>query len=355
MMIKKIIIVGTLGTSILAHTPLISRDIHRIKAVPDLPSIETFWSNEPNSPHYTLTNSCLRPWALFYRFNKELLLKNQLPEIISFRYEPQTVSRPILSKLMHELITEIVTAKERPKDFAHFKILKDNDFNYIRGCGIIVLKFKNYPFVVKLFRETPQTFVLPFSKGLLPSLFFGMGGGMNRFLAGFTRIPNLIAIEEKLKSNPRWANRISTPRKWFWIPPDVKWFTVTGHNFGPNNLTIEYPSTYCIVCDEMLSGRPFLISNKEDRETTLELTNFLGNRLDPHICNFFIEKGTDKIAFVDTEHFASMLGLEKVTFFGSYTDWIVKLAGNCLRKSLFKTKEERLADLTAPIPENLLI
>ncbi|HBL98767.1 TPA: hypothetical protein DDZ86_03935 [Candidatus Dependentiae bacterium] len=355
MTMKNVVVVGILGISILAHAPLVGRWIHRIKATPLIPSIETFWSNTPDKAHYTLSNTCLRAWALFYRFDKELLMKEQLPKNLSFRYSTETVDSAILSSQMQELIQELLTIREHPKDFAHFKILKDNDFNYLRSCGVIILKFKDYPFVVKLFRETPETFVEPFGKGLLPDLFWGMGGGMTRFLAGFTRIRNKDAVEAKLKESPKWANQISLPRKWFWIPPNVPWFTVIGHNLNSHELMIEYPSLYCIVCDEMKSEREFSISNEEDRKTALELSNFLGNRLDPHICNFFIEKGTGKIALVDTEHFASMLGLEEEIHFKSYTDWIIKLARKCLRGSLFRNKKERLDTLTSPIPANLVL
>jgi len=322
-----------------------------------MPSIEVFWSNNPTGQHFFLTNQSLEEWAIFDRSDSASLNEHLLPEKISYRHDPdKSVDRALLRAQIDELIAEILKNREKKAHFAHFKILKDSDFNYIRGSGVLIAKFIDYPFVVKLFRETPETFTAPFTKGFVPSTFFVMGGGINRFLAGLTRIKNLDAINQKIAASPRWAGKVSTPRKWYFSPTDVCTFTVIGHNIGPQKTrSITYPSIYCIICDEMHGTRELSLHSQEDRTLALELSNFIGNRIDPHICNFMIEKETEKIAFVDTEHFASIVGLDEPVEFKSYTDYFMSLAGKCLRDAFFTTRRIRLEHQQRTIPQNLIV
>ncbi|HBY06215.1 MAG: hypothetical protein UV38_C0002G0027 [candidate division TM6 bacterium GW2011_GWE2_42_60] len=338
-----------------AEQALLTRSVHRPHA--RTPSIEVFWSNDLTSQHFFLTNQSLKEWSIFGRRNSESLAEHQLPEKISYRHAPEkTVDQAVLCAQIDELISEILKNREKKAHFAHFKILKDSDFNYIRGSGVLIAKFTDYPFVIKLFRETPETFTAPFTKGFVPSTFFVMGGGINRFLAGFTRIKNLDAINQKIAASPRWAGKVSTPRKWYWEPANVRSFTVIGHHIGAQETqSITYPSVYCIICDEMHGTRELSLHSQEDRTLALELSNFIGNRIDPHICNFMIEKETGNIAFVDTEHFASIVGLDEPLEFKSYTDYFLSLAQKCLQDAFFTTKRTRLKHQQRAVPQNLIV
>lgn len=323
------------------------------------PQITVSWADSPSdNPGATppkLESDFLEEWAIFGIFNLKFHLDHQLPADVTYRNEPEkSVSRATIDYLIENFLSELLKKKKSPESFTDFKILKDNDFNYKRGCGIIIVKFKKYPLVLKLLRETPETFVAPYSKGFVPTFLFTLGGGINRFLAGFTRIPNLAAISEKIAADPRWAPIVSAPRKWFWIPQRVRWFTIRGDNFGPKPLTAKFPSIYGIICDEIVAERTLQISRKADRLLALDLAHFIGDRMDPHICNFMVEKGTGKIVFIDTEHFASIVGLKEPLEFKSYSAWYLKLSNNCLKKAFLRSKAERARWRTG-IPENLLL
>lgn len=334
---------------------ILTRSIHR--TVEKMPSIEAFWSDEPLGKHFSLSKPWLEEWAIFGRYDPLSLEQHKLPKTISYRHDPQKeVSRDILCTQIEALIKEILENKEKKSHFTHFKVLKDSDFNYVHGSGVLIAKFIDYPFVIKLFRETPETFTSPYSKGFVPSTFSIMGNGINRFLAGFTRPKNLDAINKKIAESPRWAGKVSTPRKWYWTPTNVRNFTVIGHNLGTQETkSITYPSIYCIICDEMHSIRELSLKNPEDRALALELSNFIGNRIDPHICNFMIEKETGNIAFVDTEHFASIVGLDEPLTFKNYTHYFMSLAEKCLSDAFFTSRRTRLEHQKRIIPQNLIV
>lgn len=341
---------------LLPTTLFSGRSIHHPR--PNTPQLSVTWSDsDPARPEpiYTLTSPFLEEWAIFDRFDLDFHLQHQLPETISYRNQPEkSVLRETINDLIERFLVELHKHKKSSDSFTDFKVLKDDDFNYRRGCGIIIVKLKNYPFVLKLLHETPETFVAPYSKGFVPTFLFTLGGGINRFLAGFTRIPNLYAINEKIAADQRWSQLVSAPRKFFWLPKNVRWFTVTGTNFGQKKLQGTFPSTYGIVCDEIVAERTLQISNKADRKLALDLAHFIGNRIDPHICNFMVEKGTGKIVFIDTEHFASIVGLKEPLVFRSYSVWYLKLSNNCLKKAMFRSKASR-AKWATGTPENLVL
>ena len=146
-------------------------------------------------------------------------------------------------------------------------MLKDSDFNSRSVSGLIILKFKEYPFVLKLFIKTPETFVKPLSEGMIPRFFFRMGGGINRHLSGFTRVKNLEEIRKKIEANPEWNELIDTPRKWFWLPKNPRWIEVRSKNIGPSGeLKTELPAMYGIVADFIENDKSFSLWNTEDRE-----------------------------------------------------------------------------------------
>src|SRR5207237_1126334 len=108
--------------------------------------------------------------------------QNMLPMgEIQYRYdETKSISGSKLNELAKELVKEI---KEGKKTFTHFKLLKGTNFNKSLSAGLLVLKFKDYPFVIKIFRETPKSFIKPFSKGWESAFLHVMGCGINRYLS----------------------------------------------------------------------------------------------------------------------------------------------------------------------------
>ncbi len=258
----------------------------------------------------------------------------------------------ILNNLMEEVIEEI---NQEKNFYKNFDILKKCDFNKKDKSGLLVLKSKEYPFVVKIFMENPKTFVKPFSKGFEPCYFFIMGSGANRFLSGFTRIKNLEAIKRKLSEKPEWSKLTDTPRKWFWTPSNVRWFTIEGENMSDKNelLKTSFPSTYAMVSDHIDSKKDFSLLNSSNRRMVLKLSQILGNRIDPHITNYIIEKGSRKLVIIDSEHFPTMVGLKKPLVFNNYRTWYRKLIFKCIKDYLFRDKQMRLKAQYDPDPEYL--
>ena len=345
---------------VLHFSPLDGRSIHRLQRTKDVPFIEVFWkTDDPSRPnkHRFLYHASFESWAIFGRFNLPNLLKHQLPPIIHYRYEPEkTVTRERLNRELNQLVNEVGEEVSRQREIGNFIILKDNDFNFKRHCGILIAKHKTYPFVVKLFRETPDTLVRPFSKGIIPCLFFDVAGGGSRFFMGGTRIPNAEAIKARIAQSPYWSNRLTVPRKWFWMPEHGDEMTVVGHRMGPEQTqSADYPSVYCIVCDAIKSERTLTIAHSSDRAVANELTNFIGNRIDPNISNYLVEEGTGKIALIDTEHFASIVGLTEELKFKSYGTWYVSLANHYFEKVIWRNKQERINDRRKPLPETLRV
>lgn len=340
------------------------RSVHRPQD-PHMPEITTFWTDDNPDPAkrktYSLRSYYLSEWAIFGRYNKELLEKNQLPKQISYRYEPtKGVDAAKLNALIEDFIQELATATKKRASFKHFTILKDRNFNYKINAGLIIVKFKNYPFVLKLFIEKPESFTQPFSKGFETGIFFIMGDGISRYLAGFTRIPNLLNIQQKVTADPYWSKHLVFPRKWYWTPRNNRTFTVIGKNIGTlPEQSIEFPSIYAIICDEIQIERQLHTYHTHDRAIVKEIIEFLDNRLrnhiDPHIYNFLVEKGTRKTTIIDTEHIASMVGLHKPIEFHNNTQWYCNLAKKCISDALFRTKKDQRDIQKRPLSENLTI
>jgi hypothetical protein len=308
---------------------------------PDLPILYTNWSNEAKK--YQLTSSYLQEGPLFHLYDHEHFKQHFLPtNSIPFRYNPeQSVNGALLSSLIEELLAEIKNKKQ--KKFVHFKVIKKRDFNFKKQTGFLVLKFRNYPFVLKLFITTPEQFLKPFDYGFESCCFFMMGGGVNRYLSGFTRIKNLERLKEHIKQNQLWAQKLDFPRKWFWAPRENKSFVITGVNIGALQTInqMELPSIYALICDEVSIGHTFSLASKQDRDTALELSNFLQQQIDPHINNFVIDKVNKKIVLIDTEHFPTMVGLERPTTCTNYLTWYLDLSWKMFQDSFCRTKRTR--------------
>ncbi len=318
---------------------------------PCLPEITTRWTDATKT--YTLKDNYLELHPLFSKFDKEYFMDHLLPDDnIPFRRAPEkSVAGTELKKQIEVLLKELRAHK---KQFKHFKTLKSDDYNFRTVSGLIILKFKDYPFVLKMFIKTPETFVKPFSEGIIPRYFFRMGGGITRHLAGFTRVKNLEELRKKIDESEYWQERIDTPRKWFLLPENPRWIELKGKHIGtsPEEIT-ELPAVYGSVADEIQTNKYFILVNKADRQASLDFAHYVGNRIDAHIDNFMIEKGSLKMVLVDTEHFPTMVGLKEPIIYTNYTEWYMQLSLKCLKDNFCRTKKYRKALQTNPQREIL--
>lgn len=316
------------------------RTVHRSSAA-HLPRIAAQWTDSKRTYHLQHTHLELEP--LFTLYDRPFLEAHSLPdELISPRNPDQNIVRGTrLKELLEDLVRQLQHTTFRKTKFTHFTVLKQRDYNPKTHAGLIILKFKTYPFVVKIFMETPMSFVSPFTKGFEPSVFFMMGGGVNRYLSGFSRIKNAYEVRKRIQESPSWSKRIDLPRKWFWQPKNQRWFTIKSTNIGPDDREIRLPSVYALICDAIEDDEKFDIMNEKHRTLAMRLSRFLGVRVDPHIDNFMIEKGTKKIVLVDTEHFPTMVGLREPLAFDDYFTWYCRLIEKCFFDTFVRTHAER--------------
>lgn len=288
---------------------------------------------------YFIASNQFEAEPIFKTFDKNFFYNHMLPEKITYRYDKtQSVTKTELDKKLQNLVEEIYKKKRYYKDFI---ILKQSDFNRRKKSGLLILKFKNYPFIVKMFIENPKNFVRPYSKGFCPIFFFNMGGGINRHLLGFTRIKNLEFIKEKIQKDPKWSQRIEFPRKWHWVPKDPKNIRIVGKNFDKSDTVYEtiIPGTYCIIADAIkLKNTAFSMFDMKAKKECMSLCNFLDLCIDPHIDNFLLEEGSEKIALIDTENFRTIVGLKGKYEFDGYISWIYCLATKFINDMFFKQK-----------------
>lgn len=313
------------------------------------PQLSSRWADEEKSYH--LQHANLEQQSIFDQYNQADFAAYSLPnEAIPLRHDPaQTVTGSLLKKLLEKLVSDLQNNHRSDFITQHFTILKQRDYNQKTHTGLIVLRFKHYPFVVKLFMETPQSFVAPFSKGFEPCCFFVMSGGTSRYLLGFSRIKNREAIQQQIDADAYWRDKISTPRKWFWQPKNNRWFEVTSKNLGPSDRTVKLPAVYAIICDA-IDADAFQMTNKEDRKIGIELSHLFGTRIDSHINNFLVEKKSRQFILIDTEHFATQVGLRQPIEFDGYVSWYWQLSKKCIGNCFFRTKEERLFFQRVPPP-----
>lgn len=310
---------------------------------------------------YFIASNQLEADPIFKTFDKKFFYSNMLPEKITYRYDKtKSVTKYELEKKLEVLIKEIHKKKRKYTDFI---ILKKRDFNKRNKSGLLILKFKDYPFVAKVFMENPKSFVMPYSKGLCPTCFFNMSGGMCRHLLGFTRIKNLYNIQKKISLDPKWSNLTVFPRKFYWVPKDSKNIKIVGKNFYKNSkkfenkeMTTIIPGTYLLIADEIkLRDSSALIQNKNSKKTCknkcplfdhkniksecMALCNFVNVKIDPNPENFLFEADTNKIAIIDTENFKKMVGLKGKQEFSSHFIWYCKMVKKYLCDTLLKPKK----------------
>ena len=317
------------------------------------PKITTRWLGETKT--YSLSDSHFEKEPLFTTFNQEHVNQHLLPmEKIPYRNDPaQFANGIILSKLIEQLIIEV---RQKKKQYTHFIVLQHKNFNRRKQCGLLVLQFKDHPFVLKLFMETPRTFVNPYCKGLENKVFFFMGGGTNRHVAGLTRIRNLELVNQYIAESPQWHNRITTPRKWFWLPKKPRYIELSGTNINKQaTITTKYPGVYAIVADLIDTDHKIAMPKHERNAMIMDFCNDLQVFVDPHENNFIVGYNAEKeeytLSLIDTEHFPSMVGIKEEVQFRNHIHWYLYLAGKAFRDMYLRTKQERH---TAQITPNQL-
>jgi len=318
---------------------ILGRSVYRIKKS-KLPSL-TAYLNKNKEEKYCRSDSHWLYKPLFKTFNERYFFKHLLPNnYIPSLKNPFPTSTQELKDQIEGLLLEV---KAKKKKYTNFTLLQNKDFNPAYGNGLLILKFNDYPYVLKLFIETPKSFICPWNKGREQIFLFYLGGGINRHLSGLTRIKNLYAVRKKIKKHKLWKNRIVTPNKWHWIPKNPEWIHLKGVDIGPlKKASTRIPATYGIIADYIENNGSFSLSNNLHRKIALKLCNDLNMIIDPHITNFFIDKKNKQIAIVDTEHFPTIVGIKENVKFNNYIEWYLYLAGKCLKDLYFRTKVERL-------------
>jgi hypothetical protein len=279
---------------------------------------------------------------LINRFNKKRFYEHMLPkQILAFRNGKGFVDTEILQKKADHLIKELQSGKK--KHFKDFSMLTYKDFNFKTQSGMLILKYKDYPFVLKLFIEHPHTIVQPFSKSFQTACQFVLGGNL-KHLTGFTRIDNLLDARAALKKDPEYSVLIDFPRKWYYLPTDENWLKVTWHNkHKKSTTTVKFPSVYGLIAD-------FIEVDKDKekkykallRQKTMEVVNYLHYIIDAHEGNFIFEKNSDKIVIIDTEHFPTLTGLKKEMKATSYLGWYTELMNNFVKTHFLQNKQTQI-------------
>ncbi len=328
----------------------------------DFPVITAQWEND--SKIYSLRTPYVRLHPLFTVKTEDLYQYLIPKEGIVDKHNPdKAMSSAELSLFIENALKEIRQRKKlikKEKRLTSFNVLQDKNFNYKKSCGLIVLKFKNYPLVLKLFLEQPETFLQFRSTGLEPTFFFYMGGGANRHLSGFTRPKNRDVLLQKTQKFERWAKHISCPRKWFWLPSDQKDIVLTGNNIaGYDFIQTRIPSVYGIVADEVdINDTTDEISQQIKSRIIMQLCNDLDMYVDPHEKNFVFSRnklhGRFNIIILDTEHFPTMVGILRRKKFRNHNQWYSYLAGKCVHDMYFQTKRH-LANKQGKISELALM
>ncbi len=308
------------------------------------PLITIAWQGEVKT--YSLQSPYVRLHPLF-TFKTEDFSEDVLPKEITYRNDSNKVMPSAhLSSLIEQAVIEIKQRKKsikKKRELEHFKVLQHKNFNYKKSCGLIVLKFKAYPLVVKLFLEQPSTFLNFRATGMEPTFFFYMGGGANRHLSGFTRIKNRKAIIDKIDKQDRWRGYVTFPRKWFWFPKDQKNMTLTAYNLaGHEKIHTNIPGIYAVIADEIDMDHETPIPHTTKSQMIMQLCNDLDMFIDPHEKNYVFSKDKNaeqfNITIVDTEHFPTMVGILKQKSFKNHSRWYAYLAGKCFRDMYLQTK-----------------
>lgn len=308
-------------------TPLYGQKTPR----PPKPEIATRWVDGEKT--YQLKATYLQEEPIFQSYDKSHFDAHLLPQgQITFRNDPSTVvDSTILSQLAETAIDELRSGK---KNLTHFKVLKRRDFCSKRFVGTIILKYRDYPFVLKLFIDNPRSFANPSDKNIRHGIMAKMTGGLSRYLSGFTRIKNLEHTQLSMATLSNPPVILDFPRKWFWLPQQQHWFEVTGKNFKSNVPKITLPEVYAIIADEIVGVKESAKLTKYQKRI-YALCQRLDYHIDPNMLNFKVEKGTNKLVIIDTELFRAVVGIKEPIFAATHQGLRFQLLSKGIHDVLF--------------------
>ena len=296
------------------------------------------WSGDKNK--ITFNSPFLQYNSIFQLFDKKFFFKNTIDtqQIIYRKNKNKSVSGKTLSNIAQTAVEELMQGKNK---LTHFNFIKKADFHKKTKTGILILKYKDFPFILKLFIESPKGFCNPYSKGTVPSCFFVMSGSI-RHLLGFTRIKNLQDINKKIEKNSILSGIIETPRKWYWIYNNCKWLAIQEHNMSQDNKTTAIPSIYGVIADAIEEEKNKNISSKLHRKICIKVYNLFDCSIDPHSINIMLEKNTNKFVIIDTEYFPLIVGFRNKNKTNGYVSWLIDLSLKYIKDKYGHTKNERI-------------
>lgn len=306
-------------------------------------TIYVHWADN-NKKVYKRKNSHYQRYPLFETFDQKIFNDNLVPkEGLVYRHDKtKKISKNKIDHAINRLLQEI---KQEKKEFKYFTVLQRTNFSHKKKCGLMVLRFKDHPFVLKLLMETPKTFVNPYCKGFEPITFFFMAGGTNRHITGLTRIPNLHYIQQKINAMPKWCNAIHLPRKWYWQPKNNRSITITGKNIRGGNATTTVPEIFGVIADLIDAKEHHNLSQIRRNRIIMDFCHDIKFYIDPHHDNFVVVQADKGVAhemwIIDTEHFPSIVGIKKDVTFRNHVNWYVYLAKKCFSDTFLRTKKQR--------------
>lgn len=316
------------------------------------PCVTTQWAHQSTSEPCTISDAHIEKYPLFGVFNRTHFDAHKFSDnMINYQINGvwHSVSSHTLSSLCEQLVTEVMAKK---RHFTHFTILQKKNFSRRHLCGLLVVKFKDYPFVVKLFVENPESLTNYWCKGFEPIFFWNMGKGAGRHVCGLTRIQNRQTVLEQLAQTPFARADIHIPRKWFWEPQHNNYIKITGTHIGPSQetCTTELPGIYAIIADYIHIKDNSKLTRQEKNDLAIALCNHLDFIIDPHANNYIFTvdqvRNRLQITLIDTEYFPMMVGLKEKRKFSSHFDCYTYLVEKCISDTFYQSKPMRIHSAT---------
>lgn len=304
--------------------------------------LPTIIVSDPYAPHpYARTSSHYKEYPIFTVFDYSFFIKHLIPAAgIATLDGTAMVKKDEIDAIIQEIMAALLR-KETP--LPHCTIIRDANFNHQSNCGLLIFKLNKYPLIVKLFRETAESFVHPFSKGFEPTTFFFMSGGANRHIAGLSRIPNREYLIAMLTNNPIWHGHVRIPRKWYWVPQPPEWLSIDGYAFeAVEHVYTKIPAIYAVIADYIEPETQCFIDLEEQKKLIMDLSTHCLLHLDPHMKNFVITQETPSaaplITILDTEDHQCMTGLTEPITCTNHLEWYALLTGKFIKNALFNVK-----------------
>lgn len=305
---------------------------------------ETWFSRKTNEntrfkTKHVFKSPYLRINPIKQAFDQDFFKEHYLPEneVLHFRNASGKINTDTLDRLAQSLVAEI---KAGQTVFTNFKILKDRDFNYNKLSGLLVVKYNDYPFVLKIAIEHPHTMIDPYSKSAEATFIFIFGGNI-RHLSNFTRISNLENIKKILMFNPYYLDNIDFPRKWYWQPKNNYNLEIIWHASPyKSEEKFSIPSIYAVISDYIDIDPTY--PQQELNKIAMKISTDTEFLIDPHAGNTVVEKGSTKYTMLDTENFRIMTGLDHTMSSTKYFSWYLELATSCLKTYAGRSKKERI-------------